>query len=344
MPSSSVFADIPPVRIVTDVTLRSFGEEIFPAGRPVLFKGLVKMWPAVARAETGIDAMSAYLKGMDNGQLTAVLEANNKTSGRFAYATDMNEFNFIRRNKTISDGIDAILAARHQEHAPYIYVQSALIHQFLPAFLADNPCPLLPPSIQPRIWISNATRAQIHNDTADNLACVAAGHRRFTLFPPEQLANLYIGPMEHTPSGRAISLASLEEPDYERFPRLAEALKHAQIAEMEPGDALYVPKYWWHHVQSLDPFNVLINYWWGHQVRGSENPLGAFMAALLSVKDPNPNEKTYWKAMFDHYIFQTGGDPVAHIPEGHQGGLGPLNPHLRAEILRNLQSLLSGRA
>lgn len=338
--ASSAFAK---VETTDHVTPEIFARTILPEGKPVLMRGLVASWPAVAAGLAGAESAAQYLKAMDNGRQTTVLEANNKVQGRFAYGADMHDFNFNRRSKSISAGIDQILAALEHPNPPYTYVQSTVIPDYLPRFVAENPCPILPPAVQPRIWISNATRAQTHNDNDHNIACVVAGRRRFTLFPPEQVANLYIGPMDHTPSGRAISLASLEEPDFERFPRFAEALKTAVVAELEPGDALYVPKYWWHHVQSLDTFNVLINYWWGNSAPTAENPMAAFLAALLALKDISPADKHYWKAMFDHYIFQTEGDPVAHIPPAHQGGLGKPTVKTRAEILAALKALVDGR-
>jgi hypothetical protein len=54
------------------------------------------------------------------------------------------------------------------------------------------------------IWIGNRTRIAAHYDLPDNVAVVAAGHRRFTLFPPEQVRNLYVGPVDFTrrPAGQ----------------------------------------------------------------------------------------------------------------------------------------------
>ena len=234
----------------------------------------------------------------------------------------MNEFNFHRRTKTITAGIDQILGLRGQADPPScLHPVRRRSADYLPAFLARIiPSALLPPQITPRIWISNATRAQTHNDQDHNIACVVAGRRTFTLFPPEQVQNLYIGPMEHTPSGRAISLASLEEPDFERFPRLRDAIAHAQVAEMEPGDVLYVPKYWWHHVQSHAPFNILINYWWGNSGKyGAENPLIGLPGRAGGAEGPvRRRSASHWKAMFDLYIFRTEGDLVAHIPPNLQ--------------------------
>ncbi len=331
------------VREVEGVTAETFVREILPAARPVLFRGLVRDWPAVRFGLQSPDAVAAYLKGMDTGAPTTVLEANPAVKGRFAYGADMRDFNFSKRTRTVSAGIDQLLNLIDHPNPPYVYIQSAAIPDYMPRFAAENPNPLLPPAIFPRAWISNTTRAQTHNDHDHNIACVIAGKRTFTLFPPEQVGNLYIGPHDHTPSGRAISLASLEEPDFDKFPRLKDAIAHAEVAALEPGDALYVPKYWWHHVQSLTPFNILINYWWGNSANTVENPQAAFLAGLIALKDLSPADRSYWKAMFDYYIFQTSGDPVAHIPPEVQGGLGRGTPQSRAEMIKGLMQVIGRR-
>ena len=50
----------------------------------------------------------------------------------------------------------------------------------------------------------------IHHDMFSNLAVVVAGGRRFTLFPPGEVANLYLGPFEFTPAGTPASLVDPE--------------------------------------------------------------------------------------------------------------------------------------
>ena len=334
---------VPGVRVVEGASAETFARDILPAGQPVLFKGLVKAWPAVRMGVQSPDDAADYIKAMDNGRPTLVLEANPAVKGRFAYGADMRDFNFSKRTRTVSSGIDQLLDLIDHPNPPYVYIQSAAIPEYLPRFSAENANPLLPPSIFPRIWISNATRAQTHNDHDHNIACVIAGKRVFTLFPPEQLVNLYIGPHDHTPSGRAISLANLEEPDFATYPRLKDAIATAQVAELEPGDALYVPKYWWHHVQSMTPFNMLINYWWGNSPNTVENPVAAFLSGLIALKDLSPADKVYWKTMFDYYIFQTSGDPVAHIPLEVQGGLGRPTPQSRAEMIKGLMQVIGRR-
>ena len=333
---------LPSVDVHYDATPDVFVREILPQARPTLLKGLVATWPAVTQGQTSAEAVGAYLKAMDSGRLATVLEAGSATRGRFAYGPDMHDFNFNRRTRSISDGIDQLLGLINHPNPPYVYIQSTPVAQYLPRFMAENVNPLLAPFVIPNIWISNQTRAQTHNDNDHNIACVIAGRRRFTVFPPDQTGNLYIGPLEHTPSGRAISLASLEEPDFTKYPRLREAIRHAQVAEMEPGDALYLPRYWWHHVQSLDRFNVLVNYWWGTPPNPLENPVTCFNMALLALKDLPAAERKYWHAMFNDYIFSEDKAPIAHIPVKHQGGLGPQTAEIRNGLIRALQQILRG--
>jgi hypothetical protein len=175
------------------------------------------------------------------------------------------------------------------------------------------------------------------------VACVLAGRRRFTLFPPEQLVNLYVGPLEFTLAGQPISMVRLENPDLERYPKFREAWQHAQGAELEPGDALFIPYMWWHHVESLTAFNVLLNYWWDDQPGWLGSPFEALIHGLLSVRTLPPERRELWRKIFDHYVFQTGGEPAAHLTPQQQGIQAPITPQL-AELMRaHLANLLSRR-
>jgi hypothetical protein len=183
----------------------------------------------------------------------------------------------------------------------------------------------------PRIWIGNAVKVQTHYDLSRNLACVAAGKRRFTLFPPEQLANLYIGPVDFTPGGTPVSMVPLDEPDFDRFPRFRQALDAAQVAELEPGDALYLPYAWWHHVESLEGFNILINYWWNEQ-QAPAQPYDSLLHAVLAFRDLPADERKFWQGMFEYFVFETEGPSLTHLAPQHRGHLGPASPQKAAAI------------
>jgi Cupin-like domain len=184
------------------------------------------------------------------------------------------------------------------------------------------------------------TRIAAHNDFPDNLACVAVGRRRFTLFPPEQFRNLYLGPIDNTPAGRAVSMVDLHNPDLVKYPRFGEALHHAQVAELDAGDAIFIPSMWYHHVEGLDPFNVLVNYWWRDTPRFLGQPQDALNHAILSIRDLPENEKAHWRELFDYYVFGDANDAAAHIPEEARSVLGPMKAEhasrIRAFLLRQL--------
>jgi hypothetical protein len=224
-----------------------------------------------------------------------------------------------------------------QPDAPFIAIQSLPLAEHMPQFMRANPAPLLPPQVMPRIWIGGKVRTQTHHDPDHNLACVVAGRRRFLLFPPEQVSNLYVGPIDR-PFPPPLSLVNPEAPDFERYPKFRRALAAARIAWLDAGDALFIPKYWWHHVTSLEPFNVLVNYWWGNDAKGLDRAMDCFLTALLALKDLPPRERAYWREMFETHVFRAAGDdPVAHIPQALQGLLGPLSPAMRQKLRQQLK-------
>ena len=57
--------------------------------------------------------------------------------------------------------------------------------------------------------------------------------RRFTFFPPEQLENLYVGPIDFSPAGQPISLVDILNPDYAKFPKYKNAEDAALFADLE---------------------------------------------------------------------------------------------------------------
>jgi len=313
------------------VDLKTFREEIFPAGQPVVLKDLVKDWPAVRAGRESPRALGDYLRGFDRGKPVAVLEGPPSIRGHFFYRDDMRGLNFERRPATISATVDRLLAQAPEPNPPALYVESTPTPEFLPAFAEANSNPLLPAGVTPRIWVGNQLIAQTHFDLSNNIACVVGGRRRFTLFPPEQLPNLYVGPLEFNISGPPISMVSLRNPDLERFPKFAEALAASQSAELDAGDALYIPFGWWHHVESLTPFNVLVNYWWNDAPR-SGSAFDTLLHAVLTLRDLPPEQRAVWHTLFENYVFKAGDEAMAHLPREQRGLFGPPSPERNQAI------------
>jgi hypothetical protein len=333
-----------PIREWHDVDAATFRDRIVALYEPAVLRGVVAHWPAVRHALAGPEAIARYLDGLDAGSAVDALVMPAQEHGRLFYNADMSGFNFTRSKATIRDVNDKLLRYARFERKPTLAVQSALLADCLPAFGAENVLPLLDDSVKPRIWLGGAVTTPAHFDESNNVACVVAGRRRFTLFPPEQIANLYIGPLGHAPTGTPVSLVSLAEPDFERFPRFREALAAARVAELEPGDALYIPTLWWHHVESLARYNVLVNYWWKGTVGvdgRADSALGCLLHAILALRHLPEEHRKVWKAFFEYYVFDADARAAAHIPPAVRGVLGDMDPalaqNLRAFLVTQLR-------
>lgn len=314
-----------------------FEREIVPAGRPVVLRGLVSNWPAATLGRQSPEAICRYLVERDTGAPIDAIMLPPEEKGRIFYNAAMDGFNFFRSKVPVSRVIEQIARYSAFATAPAVAAQSAVIRNCLPRFLDENPMPLLD-AVDPRIWIGNAITVPAHFDDANNIACVVAGRRRFTLFPPGQIANLYIGPIDFAPTGAPISLVDFAAPDLGRFPRFAEARTHALGAELGPGDAVFIPPLWWHHVQSLEPCNILVNYWWGAS-HADNAGLDCLMHALVTLRRLPAAQRAAWAELFDYYVFGDIERSVAHIPAERRGVLGSIG----ADLIRERCALLAAK-
>jgi hypothetical protein len=142
-------------------------------------------------------------------------------------------------------------------------------------------------------------------------------------------------------AGQPVSLAaSSSVPDDARYPLFQQVRDQALVADLLPGDALYLPKLWWHQVESTAPFNGLVNYWWDAFSAGPDAPYTTLLMSMIAIAERPPEERDAWKALFDHYVFRVNGHPLAHLPAEHHGLLGPLKHNygrIRARVLHLLR-------
>ncbi|AHX13814.1 transcription factor [Dyella jiangningensis] len=317
-------------------------EALVAGARPRVIRGLVKHWPLVAMGRQSEQAFASHLIAHDNGTTVDALVMPPEAEGVVGYRGDVEAFNFSHYKVTVTQVLQRLLASIDQDQAPGIALQSATIAGCLPKLLAEHAVPMLDPAIPPRLWIGNRVTTPAHFDEYQNIACVVCGVRRFTLFPPEQVRNLYVGPLDFAPTGAAISIARLDRPDDPRFPRLKLALEHALVAELEPGDAIYIPPMWWHHVASLGKLNALVNYWWKPpQGKGlvPNTRLGGLLHAILLFKSLPEPERAAWRELLDYYVFGDD-DPAAHLPEEKRGWLGELDAEQSMKLLERIRQYL----
>lgn len=326
-----------------NVDATCFSQQIAPLQQPAILRQAVRNWPAVQAALNSAQAFRDYIAKLDsNAEVNTVL-AHPDTGGRLSYNADLSGLNFERHKAPLTAVLDELRRIDGKTDALHIAVQSARSDVCLPHFSRDNPMSLLPTETVPRIWLGNKIVVPAHFDHADNLACVVAGRRLFTLFAPEQVVNLYPGPLDFTPAGAPVSMVDQNKPDFSRYPKFAKALQQALYAELEPGDVLYIPALWWHHVESLSGLNMLVNYWWGGSLGDDASPASPFdslLHTLLTLRHVPQSQRQHWQALFNHFVFHADGDPAAHLPGQHNGMFGKLSDAKKQQIIEWLSQQL----
>lgn len=331
------FADVAPVAQFDGASPAAFRAEIERRDRPLVLRGAVADWPLVSQARKSPEALVNYLLGFVSSELVDTVIAPAAARGRLLYEDDFSDLNHRRSVEKLPHVLRGLLKQSAAAEPVGISIQGIAAAEHLHGLEQQNWTDLVPAGTEARLWIGNAVTVAPHFDAADNLACVAAGRRRFVLFPPEQVANLYVGPFDLTPAGVPVSTVPLDDPNLDRWPRYRAALDAAQIAELGPGDAIYIPYLWWHGVQSLEPFNMLVNYWWYDDAVGAQHPFGALLRTCHALFAAiAPEHRSAWRSLFDFYAFDSN-DALEHLP-----------PHRRAapaptpEAIARLKSAMAG--
>lgn len=310
-------------------------DELLASAEPAVLRGIARHWTLVGKGLDSDQEARRYIASFYNGRPIDFSFGGPEARSRAFYKDDFSALNFTVRRERLDKVLEEIEAHLEDEPPPMYYVASLLVDPCLPGFRAQNDLDFRAHDIDPppAIWIGNRTIASCHYDAPNNIACVAVGRRRFTLFPPEQIFNLYPGPLDPTPGGQAVSIVDFAKPDFERFPNFRDALAAGLVAELEPGDGIFVPSMWWHHVEGLSPFNTLVNYWWSSAPAYIPTPMNTLMHAMWTIRDLPEPQKRAWLQVFNYYVFGPAGQAGAHLPENARGVLGPFDD-IRARQMR----------
>jgi hypothetical protein len=321
-------------------------DELFAHQQPVILKGLVEDWPLVKAGQQSPDNVMQQLEEHDSRRPMLVYKGPAEIKARFGYDKSCTGFNFTSERTTISEVLKTIRSQLTQEQHDYLYINSLRLDEGFPKLSESHTLTFEHPEFThnqpvPKIWLGTESVAAAHFDQPKNIACCVLGKRRFTLFAPDQVHNLYPGPLTPTPGGQVVTLADLSNPDFTRFPLLKQALENAYIVDLEPGDALYYPSMWWHEVEAFDRFNAMVNFWWMTAPPYLGNPMDVLKHAMMSVRDRPINEKAAWKALFDYYIFADPEQVRTHLPTESHGALANMDDNLSRRLRAMLRNNLN---
>lgn len=240
----------PPTSIEERDTLPSrdeFLSRYMAKSRPVVFRGGARDWPAVA----DWTPQSLAEKAGDN-------QINVQQSPNSIFGLDPKKGGprYEEVQTTLGEYVSSLMHG--DENGVRYYVQRVNIPEKLPELLGDI---VVPDYVDPEkiyltnLWLGPAGNVTtLHYDTPNNFLAQIKGRKRFRMFAPGQMRNLY--PCR----GKAYNMSQvdIENPDYEAFPRL----RRAQMYEVElnEGDLLFIPTYWWHQVLSVTD-GISVNIW-----------------------------------------------------------------------------------
>jgi len=314
--------------------------EGFQSGRPFIVRQLHSEWILVKKGKESETKKKKYLHECSLKRDFVYAIGEPEQNGKIFYNKDMG-VNFVERKAALKTVLGYFDEIREAEEDVALYLSSLEIHKYFENLLTETPSYLNENQYRAGLWIGNKIQVPLHNDFPNNVACVIGGRRKFTLIPPNQFENLYVGPIDFTPAGRAVSMVDLQNPDLDKYPKFAVALEHALTAELSPGDVIYIPSMWWHAVEGLDDFNVMLNFWWRENPIFLGGPDAAMKLAIATIRDLPHQEKQHWKQLFEYYIFNNSEENIAHIPEKSRGVLGRINSDLARKIKSYLLEVLS---
>jgi ribosomal protein L16 Arg81 hydroxylase len=213
-----------------------FRRRWFDTRTPVVLRGLVGAWPA---CRTWSPASLAQRFAAQPVEVMRV--ANEELCGASPYRERCTmPFAEMVARLTEPSGRDLYLVAQNR-----LLADPAFDALWSDMDLAPEWFDASARSTHVSLWMSPpGAVTPLHYDLVDTLLAQVHGTKRVIVASPADTPHLYKGPVGY-------SLADPEPPSSAAFPLLAQATLYK--TEIAPGDALFLPGEWWHHVRSLTP-------------------------------------------------------------------------------------------
>ncbi|XP_028846595.1 HSPB1-associated protein 1 homolog [Denticeps clupeoides] len=139
------------------------------------------------------------------------------------------------------------------------------------------------------LWLgTEGANTPCHMDSYGcNLILQVQGRKRWHLFPPEDTKRLYPTRIPYEESS-VFSQVNVLQPDLDMFPGFREARAH--VVTLQPGQVLFVPRHWWHYVESVDPVTVSINSWMEQEADDETRVGEALTKTLVCAMKTTPSQ------------------------------------------------------
>jgi lysine-specific demethylase 8 len=225
---------------------REFEERFLFPQRPVIISGAMEGWPV---RERWTNDYLAEKVGARNAWIR-----NPKKRLIDAPPMKLAEYIDLLADGAISDG---------QHYACAMPIRTALPELWpdvrFPPFVDEDKYTAV------NFWFGPGNNfTPLHYDPGNNFLAQIRGRKQMILCPARDIARLYPFPFSYADNpysyaANHISQVNVLSPDLTRFPGWARADR--ALLELNPGDMLFIPVYWWHAVWGIDQ-NISINYWW----------------------------------------------------------------------------------
>ena len=129
-------------------------------------------------------------------------------------------------------------------------------------------------------WFSGpGVRTWLHydNNGCHNVNAQITGKKDCLLFPPSELPKLAPFALGGDNPAHNCSQIDVDAPDLARFPEFGTAV--CERAELDAGDLLFIPAFWFHTFRHLGQFNSNVNFWYRPE-SSRPNPVATRQALL----------------------------------------------------------------
>lgn len=227
----------PQVERKPTLTKRCFIKNFYCNNRPVVLSDVARAWPALQRWTPEYfktlygDNIVEIQKDRDTNELYEILCDRHRSQMRFADYVDLVEDTQPANNY--------YMTARNNDTNRLLLPLLASDLDNMPNFIAFDPS-----SPDFRLWYGAAgTITPLHFDFLNVAFFQIRGRKRIRLISPTMAKYLYN-------NYNCYSEIDLEDVDYARFP-LYRGVEPYEII-LQPGEMLFIPVGWWHHVKALD--------------------------------------------------------------------------------------------